>query len=422
MGNFLKKLTSNEVKGGGKMTCNKIREKISLYIDGELTETERKEFEEHIKQCSQCRMEYKKILTTINLCNGLPQVEPPEDFHEKLLKKITDKNNNKKRSVFIPKIPIKIVAGMAAVFIIAFLLGTSIDSFFDSFKMDSAPVKNTEMLQFESDGDTGSEKYSLSGVPQAEKENYLKSEPQRNLELHEKTKEPVEFQQKIIKRANIEIDVEEFDKTYYEIIHLTEQAGGFIENSRVWKTGAVDSQIRKGRFTLRVPEHSFTPTIETLEALGEVKAKELTGSNITREYFDTEARVRNLEKQEQRLLEILDKAKTVDEILKVENELSRVRYQIESLTGQLKNWDSLVSYSTIGLQINEIKTSKKQIKSTDFSGIWQKAVQGFISTINKMLEFLSSMLVFMITYSPIFVIVIVALIVIRAAFKHYYKK
>ncbi len=92
-----------------------------------------------------------------------------------------------------------------------------------------------------------------------------------------------------------------------------------------------------------------------LETLGNVPYSSSNADNITMQYHDTQARLTARRTEETRLLELMSMAKDVEEMLKIEGYLSDVRYEIESLESQIKNWDSLVSYSTLSLSIEEVR-------------------------------------------------------------------
>ena len=92
-----------------------------------------------------------------------------------------------------------------------------------------------------------------------------------------------------------------------------------------------------------------------LNTLGNVTYKTSGIQNITVEYTDTESRLKAYRTEEERLLVMLEKAETVEDMLNIEDRLSlRCATASESLTSTLMNWDSLISYSTVTLQITEV--------------------------------------------------------------------
>ncbi len=164
-------------------------------------------------------------------------------------------------------------------------------------------------------------------------------------------------QRKVIQRAHLTLLVEDLDKEFNNILKLIEGERGFVEHSGTWE----NEQQRSGELTLRVPVASFSLVLGQLEELGQVEGRELGGQDVTFEYVDIEARMRNLQRQEERFLAILEKANTVDEILGIERELERVRGELESLTARLKNLDNLTGLATINVSLRQLKISKDKI-------------------------------------------------------------
>ena len=89
-------------------------------------------------------------------------------------------------------------------------------------------------------------------------------------------------------------------------------------------------------------------------SLGELKNQTLGTEDVTKAYFDTDARLKNAHVMEQRLIDML-KTKTgkVSDLLQVEKELSRVREEIEKMQGELKYWDSQVQFATVTISLAE---------------------------------------------------------------------
>jgi len=154
------------------------------------------------------------------------------------------------------------------------------------------------------------------------------------------------FERMVIFTAKLRLEVEDVDLTVYEIRLIAEDCGGFV-------AGMSTSKSEWGVMTLRVPQDEFYDAIEEVEALGEVEERELKGEDITETYVDLEARLVNLEREEERLIEILDIARNVEEVLKVEAQLSRVRGKIESITGEMKYLEGRVELATITVTFRE---------------------------------------------------------------------
>ena len=165
--------------------------------------------------------------------------------------------------------------------------------------------------------------------------------------------------EKIIYSADATVETTAFDDTITALDAMIDTYGGWVESSSV--NGAKYSSISRGsktnrsaNYTVRVPNARFSDMMNELSSLGNVPYSHVYTENVTSQYYDTQARLKTYEAQEQRLLELLDKAETVSDVIEVENELTDVRYRIESLQTSLRGWDRRVSWSTIHLTVNEV--------------------------------------------------------------------
>jgi hypothetical protein len=133
---------------------------------------------------------------------------------------------------------------------------------------------------------------------------------------------------------------------------------------------------------IRVPARNFSQLLSRIESLGKVTDKTLSGRDVSTEYVDVQSRIRNLERQEQRLLGLVDKAAVLNEVLTLENELSRVREEIEVLRGRLAGLEDTTTYSTIRLEVREI--AEPEVKAPE--GILGKALRNFKKSLTAMLN------------------------------------
>ena len=154
----------------------------------------------------------------------------------------------------------------------------------------------------------------------------------------------------VIFTAKLELEVDDVDSAVEDISLLTEKYGGFI--------ATVSTRGGGGAITIRVPQREFYEAVLEIETLGEVVKRDLKGEDVTEDYVDLQARLSNLQKQEERLVGILDMCTKVEDVLKVEKELERVRGEIEGLTGDIQYLESRVELATITVLLNEFIEKK----------------------------------------------------------------
>jgi hypothetical protein len=176
------------------------------------------------------------------------------------------------------------------------------------------------------------------------------------------------------------------------------EAGGYIKNSEIWQ----ENGRTRGTMTLRVPDGRLDGFVSGLETLGKVERKNISGQDVTEEYYDATARGATLEKQEKRLLELLNKAGSVKEMLEIENELARVRGEIESIQARLKVLDNLVDYATVNIELKDPKTisatgTLKEPFGTRMKAAWLAGASGVVN----LAEGLALLLVMLLPYTPV---------------------
>jgi len=228
---------------------------------------------------------------------------------------------------------------------------------------------------------------------------------------------------KIIKNGNVSLKATDVQTKMQEITALAQQSGGYVESSYVDNIvqpiiidSTQDAKIARetttmiANMTIKVPAEKFESSFQTIIGMGKLINQSSNSNDITSQYRDIEARVTNLKVQEKNLQDIMTRATTVEDTLKVEVELNRVRTEIDIMTGNLKNWDQLVEYSTIYINMTEVKEA--ELEKVDVPGVWQNAKDGFISTINTIRYGIERMFVFLISAIPYILVLGVALLLI----------
>lgn len=173
----------------------------------------------------------------------------------------------------------------------------------------------------------------------------------------------VEVSRKIIETGQLTLETRNLIAAESKIFQLLEKRQGIIESSNV----SLDSNGRRnGNYSLRIPAGKLNDFINELAALSDivVRQRSISSQDVTEEFIDISARLENMQRHENRLREILARANSVDEILKVEKELATVRGQIESTTGRLKALTGKIDMSTLKLRINEVV----MVTETNFGG------------------------------------------------------
>jgi hypothetical protein len=156
---------------------------------------------------------------------------------------------------------------------------------------------------------------------------------------------------KIVQTATISLQVSQVGGSFEEVSRIATIAGGFIASSKFALQG--DDQIAS--MTIRVPAASYQDVLNDLRGLGvKVDSEGSNASDVTEEYSDLEARLRNLEATEARLLELMGRATNVNEILQVQDRLNGVRGEIERVLGRISLLDKLTDLATITVHLRPV--------------------------------------------------------------------
>lgn len=156
-----------------------------------------------------------------------------------------------------------------------------------------------------------------------------------------------ELARKITHNLDLTLEVSAIKDSVNQISQEVQQLGGYVVTSQQSESDHYSS----ANLTVKIPSDKLSGLQNSFSAWGKVLDQRLQANDITNEYYDSQARLTILEAEENRYLEILAQAVTVDDVLKVEGALSNVRQQIEQLKGQLKLWNHQVDYSTVTIQI-----------------------------------------------------------------------
>ncbi len=160
-----------------------------------------------------------------------------------------------------------------------------------------------------------------------------------------------ESDQKIIRTGSLVLVVDEVRETTKTIGTIAEEAVGYVQASNVSERG--DGALY-GSVTIRIPSERFSDTVTATKNLATLVQDETTNAqDVTEEYTDLDAQLRNAKAQETEYLEILARAESVQDILAVQSYLSGTRAQIEQLQGRLQYLENRTAYATLTIELSE---------------------------------------------------------------------
>ena len=204
-------------------------------------------------------------------------------------------------------------------------------------------------------------------------------------------------EQKLIKTIRMEAETEDLDALLPQINAKIEALGGYVENQELYNGSSYSSyRSRSASMTIRIPAEQLGSFVEDVKGVSNVVSYNESTENVTLQYVSTESRMKALEVEQERLLELLAKAENMSDLLEIEARLTDVRYELESVTSQLRVLSNQVDYATVHLYISQVKVYTETQEQT----VWQRIGSGFKDNMRDMGEDLTDFFVWLVTYSP----------------------
>ncbi|RLD83023.1 MAG: hypothetical protein DRJ10_04310, partial [Bacteroidetes bacterium] len=208
--------------------------------------------------------------------------------------------------------------------------------------------------------------YANDMLAMSEKTKMVQTEPDLKPITNETGETNEKIEKKIIKTANISIEVDDFKQARLSLEALLKKYNAYVADESEQNS---DYQVTDD-LVIRVKAKNFDSLLNEMSGLAvHVNSKHIKLADVTEEFIDISTRLKNKKQVEQQYLEILKKARTINEILQVNEHLRVIREEIESKEGRLKYLNSQVSLSTIHLSMYQ------QIESTDYLSYGQKLIK-----------------------------------------------
>ncbi len=180
---------------------------------------------------------------------------------------------------------------------------------------------------------------------------------------------------KLIRTVELEVETREFEQTMSVLETQIQELGGYVESMDTYNGSSYSgyNTNRSAHLTVRIPGEKLSGFLKTMADIGNIVRRYDNVEDVTLSYVDMESRRNTLRTEQSRLLEFLDKAETIEEIITIEQRLSEVRYQLESMESQLRTIDNLVDYSTVEIGISEVK----ELTPVEEPAVWERISEGF---------------------------------------------
>lgn len=156
-----------------------------------------------------------------------------------------------------------------------------------------------------------------------------------------------------------------------------QESGGYVESQSISGTAVNSGRSPSAYITVRIPAEQLDSFVEDVSGMTNVVSSSRYVEDITLSYTDTEGRVKALQTEEARLLELMEQAETMSDLLEIEERLTEVRYQLENYTSTLRLYDNQVDYATLDLTLREVE----KFTPPEKQGFWQKVTSGLADSV-----------------------------------------
>ena len=206
---------------------------------------------------------------------------------------------------------------------------------------------------------------------------------------------------KFIIRMDIDAEAQELEPALQTVTDRLTALGGYVEDQYIYNGSLYSGRrYRNASLTLRVPADKLPELIATVEEAGNVVSSSRSTEDVTLQYVDTESRITALKTEQARLLELMEQAETMSDLLEIESRLTEVRGDLERYTSQLKVLSNQVDYATVSLSLSEVQEYTPVAEKTR----WEKITEGFVESIRGVWNLILDVLSFLIIALPYFTV------------------
>ena len=221
--------------------------------------------------------------------------------------------------------------------------------------------------------------------------------------------------QKLIKTVRINAETEDLDSLLSQIDERITELNGYVEARQVYNGSPNSSRSRYADLTVRIPVEALNQFVDHVSETSNIVSSSEDTQDVTLTYVATESRINALRTEEKRLLELLAKAQTMDDLLLIEARLSEVRSELEKHTSQLRLYDNLVDYGTIHLNLQEVK---RYTVVDEPETVWERIGSGFMESLQDLGDFGVELFVFLIVGLPYLVLFAAVAVAVILLIKH----
>lgn len=241
-------------------------------------------------------------------------------------------------------------------------------------------------------------------------------------------KVPVVTDRKLIRTISLNAETEDLDTLLSALDSKVATLGGYMEKRDVYTGSRYSSNAasRNARLTVRIPKDKIDEFVAHVGNESNVTSSNESSDDVTLSYVAVQSRMTALQKEEERLLALIDQAANLSELLELEQRLTEVRTELENVTSQLLVYDNLVDYGTVHISIQEVQ----KLTPTVEPGFWTRLTNSFTDSVCELWSFLKELTILTVAAAPwlltltapFIVVLLIVLLIVRKNRKTKVKK
>lgn len=227
-------------------------------------------------------------------------------------------------------------------------------------------------------------------------------------------------ERKLIKTVDMNVETREYDKLLASVESKVTELGGYIESLDAYNGSTYYNyrSTRNANLTIRIPKDRLDEFLNAVSDLGNVTSRSENVQDVTLTYVDLQSHRDALQTEQERLLQLLEQAESIEDIITIEQRLSDVRYQLESMESQLRSYDNQVDYSTVSLYIDEVEVYTPVEEETT----WERISTGFLDSLKSIGEGMKEAAIWFVIHIPYLVIWAIVIVIIVLILKKIRKR
>ena len=244
---------------------------------------------------------------------------------------------------------------------------------------------------------------------------YVENEvPNNPVETSEANVNPAEISEKKIRTVNLSLECKSMEGAEKELKDKVKAQGGYIE-SEDYSAISQWNDTKRMNFTIRLPKGNVDSFLDFLNGEGRILSKSENLQDVRLQYRDAKNHIKALETEQERILALMEKAETVDQLIALESRLTDIRYQLDSYNSEILDYDNKVDFSTIYLELQESIDGK--INQSGNYSFFDRVRDGFFRNLFEIRLFFSDLALFVLVFIPQILLVLLAIIAIVFANK-----